>query len=411
MNTRMEWLRLICAANFAFLLVSAGMAESGTKRYVGLGSATSNWEIAENWDPVGAPTSDDTAFIPFSAPYVSITGGDCRAHTVIIENGGRLVVTKSSNGKTLTILRDLIVRAGGTFNTAGLPGGNGPEIYIGGNLVNDGLFDLSGVSSNKQGIIFNGVGTQYISGSGVLVFENITINPNDSLIVDATRIGILNKVTPTNRPELYAVNGGSFVIGQRPLSVTLESFGAVFDADSAGVITSWRTTDEQGNFGFYVERRIVGTATFDTAGFVAAVGPGYAYGLIDRGVTPGEWEYRLRQVDTVGWSQVYAPVSVTVGSVSSVAEPTLPAQLELGQNYPNPFNPATTITLRLPEATRVRLSVHSLLGQEVALLVDAVRGAGVHRVTFDGSRLPSGIYLYRLEAGRTTQTRRMVLLK
>jgi hypothetical protein len=80
-------------------------------------------------------------------------------------------------------------------------------------------------------------------------------------------------------------------------------------------------------------------------------------------------------------------------------------------NYPDPFNPATTIRYALPEAGAVRLVVYNALGQEVAHLVEGLVAAGTHEVVFDGQGLPSGVYLYRLEAGTFVQTRRMTLVK
>lgn len=89
----------------------------------------------------------------------------------------------------------------------------------------------------------------------------------------------------------------------------------------------------------------------------------------------------------------------------------VPQEFELLQNYPNPFNPTTEITFGLPEAGRVRLMVFDVLGREVARPVDGGFAAGRHRVRFDTSALPSGTYLYRIEAGGASLVRRMTLLK
>ena len=88
-----------------------------------------------------------------------------------------------------------------------------------------------------------------------------------------------------------------------------------------------------------------------------------------------------------------------------------PRSVELSGNYPNPFNPRTTIRYALPEAAPVRLAVYDLAGREVALLTDGVRRAARHEARFDGSGLPSGLYLYRLEALGRVLVRRMVLAK
>ena len=84
---------------------------------------------------------------------------------------------------------------------------------------------------------------------------------------------------------------------------------------------------------------------------------------------------------------------------------------QLQGNYPEPFNPVTTIRYALPEAAHVRLEVFDLTGRRVALLADGERPAGQYAARFDASRLASGMYLYRLRAGATVQTRTMMLLK
>jgi hypothetical protein len=93
-------------------------------------------------------------------------------------------------------------------------------------------------------------------------------------------------------------------------------------------------------------------------------------------------------------------------------DPTLiPQTFSLSQNYPNPFNPATKIQFTLPSAHQVSLKVFNLLGQEVASLVNSTMTAGAHEVSFDASRLASGIYMYKIVAGSYVNTRKMLLLK
>ena len=92
-------------------------------------------------------------------------------------------------------------------------------------------------------------------------------------------------------------------------------------------------------------------------------------------------------------------------------QPGSPTAFALAQNYPNPFNPATVISGQWPVASRVRLVVYDILGREVAVLADSRYPAGRHTFTFDGSKLSSGIYFYRLTAERFSATRAMVLLR
>ena len=89
----------------------------------------------------------------------------------------------------------------------------------------------------------------------------------------------------------------------------------------------------------------------------------------------------------------------------------VPAGFVLEQNYPNPFNPSTHIRFNLPQAGPVTLTVYDLFGREVATLVNGQKPAGNHEVAFDAGALASGFYVYRLHAGRFSETKVMTLLK
>ena len=94
----------------------------------------------------------------------------------------------------------------------------------------------------------------------------------------------------------------------------------------------------------------------------------------------------------------------------------LPDRFSLEQNMPNPFNPSTAIGYQLPESGVVRLAIYNLLGQEVRVLVNEQKSAGSFTATWDGTdalgrHVASGIYLYRIQAGSFSATKRMLLLK
>jgi hypothetical protein len=88
-----------------------------------------------------------------------------------------------------------------------------------------------------------------------------------------------------------------------------------------------------------------------------------------------------------------------------------PVTFSLSQNYPNPFNPFTEIRYNLAYNTFVSIKIYNVLGEEVAVLVNEYGTKGSHTAIFDGTNLPSGIYLYRIEAGTFIDAKKMVLVK
>ncbi|MBU0473797.1 MAG: T9SS type A sorting domain-containing protein [Bacteroidetes bacterium] len=95
----------------------------------------------------------------------------------------------------------------------------------------------------------------------------------------------------------------------------------------------------------------------------------------------------------------------------------IPTIYKLEQNYPNPFNPSTTIKYSIPRNTeyysvnQVTLKVFNILGQEVAELVNEVKSAGNYEINFNASYLTSGVYFYKIQSGKYSSTKKMILLR
>jgi hypothetical protein len=103
-------------------------------------------------------------------------------------------------------------------------------------------------------------------------------------------------------------------------------------------------------------------------------------------------------------------------SISSIKKAILPNSFALHQNYPNPFNPETVISYQLAVGSHIELKVYSITGQLIRTLVHYKQDAGYYNIKWDGKddndrTVPSGIYLYTLQAGSNMATRKMVLLK
>jgi len=119
----------------------------------------------------------------------------------------------------------------------------------------------------------------------------------------------------------------------------------------------------------------------------------------------------IRTVSTAANFQYLTPYNpgalLSNGNIGS----TIPENFSLEQNYPNPFNPATTIKYSLPQSNVVKLKVYDVNGRTISTLVNGFKPAGSYEVTFDASKISSGIYYYSIESGEFTKTMKMVLIK
>jgi hypothetical protein len=110
------------------------------------------------------------------------------------------------------------------------------------------------------------------------------------------------------------------------------------------------------------------------------------------------------------WSHTF--IGNRDGDVLSTDDENLIAnRFSLKENYPNPFNPTTTIEYSIGLAGPTKLMVYDVLGREMVKLVDEYRPIGSHKVVWNASNMPSGIYFYRLETSSFTRTQKMILMK
>ncbi len=191
-----------------------------------------------------------------------------------------------------------------------------------------------------------------------------------------------------------------------PIPVEFTSFTA--NVVDKSVTLNWSTATETNNNGFEVQRKSV-DGSFSTVAFVEGHGTtteAQNYTFIDN-VEPGQYFYRLKQVDYNGWYKYTDEVEVNV---------TAPSVFELSQNYPNPFNPSTTINFNLAVDSKISVKVFDLLGQEVSSLLNTTLPAGAHNVNFNAAGLNSGVYFYQLDASGVdgsnfSSVKKMILTK
>ncbi|MBE0538426.1 MAG: carboxypeptidase regulatory-like domain-containing protein [Ignavibacterium sp.] len=201
------------------------------------------------------------------------------------------------------------------------------------------------------------------------------------------------------------------------IPVELLSFTSAVSENNVSL--NWITATETNNMGFNLERRQTHSAQsslsneeWNTISFVSGSGTStepHTYTFTDENLSPGLYQYRLKQIDFDGLYKYSNAIEVGV---------VTPDKFVLTQNFPNPFNPSTTIKYTIPNVTlsgvrgsRVQLKIYDALGKEIATLVDEEKPAGNYEITFNALNLSSGIYFYKLQAGAFIQTKKMLLLQ
>jgi len=209
----------------------------------------------------------------------------------------------------------------------------------------------------------------------------------------------------------FDVSNVNFTV-DAPVPIQLATFtGRVTGGND--VILEWRTISEIINYGFEIQKAAERDREYQTIpnSFIPGHGTTIVpqdYSFVDHSGTTGMQYYRLKQIDLDGAIQFSDAIHIAI--VTGLAENS-PARFELLQNSPNPFNPATVINYQLPFHNHVTLKIYDLLGQEIATLVDGAEESGFKSARFDASHLPSGVYIYRLEAGGFVIAKKLVLLR
>ena len=210
-----------------------------------------------------------------------------------------------------------------------------------------------------------------------------------------------------NTVTISGIDGFSrWTLGNVNSKLPVELTGFTAQVKDRTVELLWNTKSEVNNAGFSIERRI-SSGTWSSIGFAegnGTVNTPRSYRFTDHVSSARTYQYRLKQIDRDGAFE-YSPVVEAVVGLTA-------RDYQLSQNYPNPFNPSTVMTFAMNNSEHVSVKVFNLLGQEVATLFnDIALGNQLYTLTFDASRLSSGIYLYTLRSNSRTETRKMLFNK
>lgn len=236
--------------------------------------------------------------------------------------------------------------------------------------------------------------------NGAIMFRDILFDATDSIptlqgiTVTGGRLNVYNALLPLSGP---------------PVPVELLSFDSSVSDNS--VILNWSTATEVNNREFTIQRRerqdgqkFQPVGVVDGAGTKTSVS---TYSFKDELDQPGKYYYRLKQIDYDGTCSFSNEIEVTI---------SIPGKFVLHQNYPNPFNPVTKIKYSVVsnvngEKSDIILKVFDVLGNEITTLVNEEKTAGNYEVEFGALNLASGIYFYRLQAGKFVETKKMLLVR
>lgn len=202
------------------------------------------------------------------------------------------------------------------------------------------------------------------------------------------------------------------------LDTTLPVELALFQAENYNgkVRLRWITQSERNNVGFNIHRSTSLNGKYEKINGKIIQGAGNStttieYSFIDDRVEVNRrYYYKLEDFNTDGQRGFHGPIEVTVEEVQ------LPDDFYLQQNFPNPFNQHTTIFYGLPDVTPVKIQIYNLRGELIRTLVNETQQAGHLRINWDGTSdkglvVPSGIYIYRIEAGSYREAKKMLFAK
>jgi len=239
------------------------------------------------------------------------------------------------------------------------------------------------------------MGAFYFDQSEIPPIEITLVPPTPPIIIPAIGGMFQYNVTLTNNDSSASHTFDVWIMTRLPNGIWHAPLFGPFSLTLSGgtSLSRWRTQTVPGTApaGEYWYEGRVGdypSAIWDTSGFAFTKSGS------------GDWE-----PGSGDWSN-------TGESFDSSDEPFITHHSSLITSInPNPFNPSTALSYELRDASFVKLAIYDISGRLVATLMDGWREAGVHEVTFDGTELPSGIYLYRITTGTESETGKMILLK
>jgi len=238
---------------------------------------------------------------------------------------------------------------------------------------------------------------EFIADCDLYLFNSDGIKLSESLLGETDPESIIDDYLPAGiyyiGVSIYDFYPGDTTATSYTLSI-IANFGATSGATLFSYNIYRSTTTSAKNTGNLIGNVVAGNNSYnDPAKFV------------------GDFFYQVTAVYNLGESEPSNDASVTVTRTGKDLNGDILKKFKLYQNYPNPFNPITTIQYSIPEKCNVTIKIFDLLGREITYLLNEEKLLGNYSFQFDATELPSGVYIYRINAGNYVETKKMVLLK
>ncbi len=357
-------------------------------------SSIPNEYISPFWDDLDGRTQgtvhfkqDGNKFIVQFTNWQKYSATGSLTFQVVLHSSGKILVYYNNMNATLNSATVGIENQNGT---------DGLQVAYNANYVQNSLaLQFSAEpdwlnAENMQGTVYN--------GNSIAVLLNFITEGLDS--GDYSMDLVISSNDPVNSEIVVPV-------AMKITSIVPVEFSSFFAENIDNeVVLKWSTATETNNRGFEIERAST-TPVQGWAKISFVEGSGTTteitdYNYRDKITNPGNYIYRLKQIDFDGTVSYSDEIEIDVSS---------PQEFSLYQNYPNPFNPTTTIKFALPVDSKVKINIYNTVGQLVETLIDSEIESGYHEVNFDASRYSSGVYLYQLRADDFVSVMKMILLK
>lgn len=258
-------------------------------------------------------------------------------------------------------------------------------------------------------------GTYVAIANGVLNPSLFAANPNgrDISFTIFAKDNARETSSASNRVDLFAVHGST----DAP-TVNIIGLGLLLRNVSYGDISSYVSLFNTRNWLVVTTTSLslVGVYSADLRGLGGKSAVVFASGFLSPSANQNGQSFGLFAAlpngNVAQLPRIFGKEAENIANeILGKSEVAVVSDFSLEQNYPNPFNPTTNIRFAIPQSSFVTLKVYNMLGKEIATLVNEQKESGVYEVSFDGRDLASGVYIYKIQAGNFTATRKFTLMK